>query len=83
MISLISWLIYGLIVGSVAKWIYEIDLSFWRTVGLGVVGSYVGGGLSSALNGDFAFHSSGIALGIIGAVVTVFLYKKYEESQKA
>lgn len=79
--SLLIWLLYGIIVGSIASWVYGVKLPFWPTVGLGVLGSYVGGLIDYLLNGaGTLLHPTGILFGIAGAILSLFLYKKWNES---
>lgn len=81
MFALIGWLVYGLIVGTIAKLIYPIaNLDLWPTIGLGVAGSYVGGAISYVLaGGGGGIEPAGVIGGIIGAVAALFIYKKWNE----
>lgn len=78
MISLISWCVYGLIVGSIAKAIVlkNVTVSIWTTIFLGIVGSYVGGLINYLVLGSEDVTPSGMVLGIIGAVTSVVIYQK-------
>lgn len=82
MFALIGWLVYGLVVGTIAKLVYPIaDLKFWPTVGLGVVGSYVGGAASYLVSGsDGGIEPAGIIGGILGAIAALYIYKKWNET---
>ena len=75
----ILWMI---IVGAIAGWIAQKimpgaeALGFWMTVGLGIVGSFVGGFISRLWSrpADGAlFHPAGIIMSIIGAVIVLYL----------
>ncbi len=81
MFALIGWLVYGIVVGSIAKLIYPIaDLNFWPTVGLGIAGSYVGGAISYVLaGGGGGIEPAGVIGGIVGAVTALFIYKIWNE----
>ena len=80
MISLISWLIYGIIVGYIATKIYGEELPFWTTVGVGVAGSYIGGLIDYFINGQgTVLHPTGFIFGIAGAILGLFGYKKWKE----
>jgi len=52
MFTLIIWGIFGLIVGLIAKAIHpgEDPVGFFPTIGIGIVGSYIGGGINWLLD---------------------------------
>ena len=79
MITIISWILYGLVVGTIAKFIHPGDdpKGFLPTVGIGVVGSFIGGGLNWLLFNGEAFSPAGIIMGILGGVIFCWLYGKY------
>lgn len=77
----ISWIIFGLIAGSIAKVIHPgKDPGGWIvTIIIGILGSSVGGWLGSVLfgidnPGDFSIKSFAIA--IVGALICLFIYRK-------
>ncbi|MDP3891253.1 GlsB/YeaQ/YmgE family stress response membrane protein [Nocardioides sp.] len=66
--GIIGFLVFGLVVGAVARLIKpgKQDLSILATLGLGIVGSLIGGVVATLLGtGDFT------ELNIIGAVVAI------------
>ena len=77
----ILWMI---IIGFVAGWIARaivpgVDaMGFWMTTGLGIVGSIVGGLIarifSKPADGS-AFHTAGILLSIVGAIIVLYVAK--------
>jgi uncharacterized membrane protein YeaQ/YmgE (transglycosylase-associated protein family) len=72
MFSLLMWLVYGLVVGLLAKALHPGDdpVGFLPTVGIGVAGSFVGGFINWVLGyGGGPFQSSGLLMGVIGALV--------------
>ena len=79
---LISWLIYGVIVGFIAKSFHHMirkndqePIGILSTIGVGVAGSYLGGFIHFLLRGHGSpFSSSGIIMGIVGAVVVLIVY---------
>jgi len=79
MLWILSWVIYGLIVGLLAKAIHSGDdpVGFLPTVGIGIAGSYVGGFINFLLGSGSAFSPSGIVMGIVGGVVFCWIYRKY------
>lgn len=83
LLTLLCWLIYGLVVGSLSKWLYpgrDPD-GFLATIGIGVVGSYVGGLLSWLLFGiGGPLHPAGLVFGVVGGVIFLWVYHKYIEN---
>lgn len=79
---ILSWLIYGVFVGTVAKAVYPgaDPKGFWNTVGIGVAGSYVGGFLNYLIFGiGSPFSPSGLLMGPIGAILVLFVYHKLQD----
>jgi uncharacterized membrane protein YeaQ/YmgE (transglycosylase-associated protein family) len=78
--GVISWIVFGLIAGALAKWLMPgKDGGGWlMTIVLGIAGSFVGGFLGSFLSlgssGDFSFVS--ILTATVGAFILLFLYNK-------
>ncbi|MEJ1268342.1 GlsB/YeaQ/YmgE family stress response membrane protein [Pantoea ananatis] len=78
--GIISWIIFGLIAGILAKWIMpgKDGGGFIITVILGIIGAVVGGWISTF----FVFWPCGrVQLGsfvvaVIGALVVLFIYRK-------
>lgn len=91
MLFLLSWVIYGLVVGLIAKAIYkgEAPVGFLPTMIIGIVGSYVGGFINWLIGYESSpFAASGIIMGVVGGVISCWLYTKhkskvYLEIQKA
>ena len=82
MIGLILWLIFGLIVGSVAKWILDEETGpWWATAALGGIGSIVGGLIEAVIFGG-GYRPSGVLFSIIGAVASVLAYRWYRNKVK-
>jgi uncharacterized membrane protein YeaQ/YmgE (transglycosylase-associated protein family) len=75
--SLGIWILYGLIVGLIAKSLHPGDdpVGFLPTVGIGVAGSYVGGFVNFILGKGEALSSSGLVMGIIGGVIFCAAYR--------
>ena len=78
--GIISWIVFGLIAGALAKWLMPgKDGGGWLiTIALGIGGSFVGGFLGSFLglgsSGDFSLAS--ILTATAGAFILLFLYNK-------
>ncbi|MFG0833207.1 GlsB/YeaQ/YmgE family stress response membrane protein [Aeromonas bivalvium] len=75
-----SWIVLGLIVGILAKWIMpgKDGGGFIMTVVLGVVGAMVGGYLSTLLGMGTVtgFNLSSLIIAVAGALLVLFVYKK-------
>lgn len=80
MFSIIIWCVYGLFVGSIAKSIVpgEENFGFWKTIALGVAGSYCGG-IITYLLGMTPLQPTGIVMGVAGAIASLVFYKKLLE----
>lgn len=78
MFSLLVWGVYGLFVGSIAKSIVpgEENFGFFKTVALGVAGSYVGGAVLYLIGSYDSVSPAGLFAGSAGAVLTLVLYNK-------
>lgn len=78
MFSILVWCVYGLFVGSIAKNIVpgEENFGFWKTIALGVAGSYAGGALLYLLGSSDAVSPAGIVMGVAGAVIALVVYNK-------
>ena len=84
MINLIVWIAYGLVVGLISKSIYRYKDSpkgFASTLAVGVCGSFVGGFINHLAGQGGPLQASGLVLGILGGVVTCFLYRKLVSDQ--
>lgn len=80
MFNILVWCVYGLFVGSIAKSIVpgEENFGFWKTIALGVAGSYAGG-IITYLLGMTPLQPAGIIMGVAGAISSLVLYKKLLE----
>lgn len=78
----IIWtIIVGLIVGAIARWIMPgtQSMSWIMTSILGIVGSIVGGFVSSLIwkSPDGRFHPAGWIMSILGALLVLWAYLKF------
>jgi len=80
MFNIMVWCVYGLFVGSIAKSIVpgEENFGFWKTIALGVAGSYCGG-IITYLLGMTPLQPAGVIMGVGGAVASLIFYKKLLE----
>lgn len=78
MSAILFWILFGLIVGAIAKFIMPgTQGGGWIiTIILGIVGSIVGGWIGSMLGLGSAdeFSIGGIAMAVLGAIVVLFIY---------
>ena len=74
--NILGWIIFGLIVGAIAKLLMPgRDPGGWIvTILLGIAGSFVGGFLASAFLG-YHEQTAGWIGSIIGAIVLLFVYR--------
>lgn len=83
MISLIIWCVYGIFVGSIAKAIIpgEENFGFFKTIALGVAGSYMGGAVLYLLGSYNTVEPSGIFMGVAGSALAIVLYNKLTDAK--
>ena len=79
MLFILSWIVYGLIVGLLAKALHpgSDPVGFLPTIGVGIAGSYIGGLINYLLGGGGEFSASGILMGVVGGVIFCWLYSRY------
>lgn len=78
MFTLISWLVFGLIVGFFAKVIHPGDepVGFLPTVMIGIAGSYVGGLIGWLMKFE-NFAPAGLLMSIVGGVICCAAWRWY------
>lgn len=85
MLGFFWWLIVGFVAGLLARMLVpgRQPMGWLMTVGLGLLGSVVGGFISSLVFGtdprDPGFHAAGLIMSTIGAVVMLGLYVAYSQ----
>ncbi len=74
--NIIGWLLFGLIVGAIAKFLMPgRDPGGWIvTILLGIAGSFIGGFLATTLMGQSG-QTAGWIGSIIGAILLLFVYR--------
>ncbi len=83
MLGFIWWLLVGLVAGLLARALVpgRQPMGWVMTVVLGLVGSVIGGFLSSLLFGtdprEPGFHAGGLIMSTVGAVIVLGLYVAY------
>ncbi|TWT66481.1 hypothetical protein CA85_25760 [Allorhodopirellula solitaria] len=72
---LIGWIVFGLLVGLIARVLTpgEQQMGCFRTLLLGVAGSFVGGALGYLFQGGSLVQSSGWLGSLVGAIVLLVL----------
>ena len=82
MFSLLVWCVYGIFVGAIAKSLVpgEENFGFFKTIALGVTGSYFGGATHYLLGMNQSIEPAGLFMGIAGAVLALVLYNKVVKS---
>jgi len=85
--TLIGWAIFGLIIGAIARLVMpgKQTMSWLMTMLLGVVGSFVGGGISYLLFGSGpsgAVQPAGWIMSFVGALIVLAIYS-YAQTKKA
>ncbi|EOI6409679.1 GlsB/YeaQ/YmgE family stress response membrane protein [Yersinia enterocolitica] len=78
--GILSWIIFGLIAGILAKWIMpgEDGGGFIMTIILGVVGALVGGYINTffGMGKVDGFNFGSFVVAVIGSLVVLFVYRK-------
>lgn len=77
MLHIIAWIIFGLIVGVIAKLLMpgRDPGGFIVTILLGIAGSLLGGFVGRALGLYGPGQAAGFLMSIVGAIVLLFLYR--------
>ena len=80
--GIISWIIFGLIAGIIAKMIMpgKDGGGFIITTILGIVGAFVGGWVGSffGLGSVGTFSMASMATAVVGALLVLFIYRKIQ-----
>jgi uncharacterized membrane protein YeaQ/YmgE (transglycosylase-associated protein family) len=84
MFGIIGWIVFGLIVGVIAKLLMpgKDPGGFIVTILLGIAGALLGGFIGQALGLYGPGEAAGIIMSVIGAVVLLFLYRKLRPAAK-
>jgi uncharacterized membrane protein YeaQ/YmgE (transglycosylase-associated protein family) len=77
MFSVLGWILFGLVVGAVAKLLMpgKDPGGFIITILLGIAGALIGGFLGRALGWYGQGESAGFLMSLVGAVVLLFIYR--------
>ena len=79
-IKLFFLLLYGLIIGVIAKAIHpkapdEQPVGLLGTIGIGIAGTYIGGLVNYMLGWGHLFGSSGVIMSIVGGVLFLIIWR--------
>ena len=78
--GILSWIIFGLIAGIIAKWIMpgKENVGIIITIILGIVGAVVGGYISTffGFGKVDGFNFGSFVVAVIGAIVVLYIYNK-------
>ena len=78
--GILSWIIFGLIAGIIAKWIMpgKENVGIIVTIILGIVGAVVGGYISTffGFGKVDGFNFGSFVVAVIGAIFILYIYKK-------
>ncbi len=78
--GILSWIVFGLIAGAVAKFLHpgEDPGGILVTIIIGVLGAIVGGFIASALGMGTVdgFNLGSLGIAILGAILLLFIYRK-------
>jgi uncharacterized membrane protein YeaQ/YmgE (transglycosylase-associated protein family) len=74
---MISWIVFGLIVGAVAKLVMpgKDPGGFIVTILLGIAGAMLGGWMSTMMGFGIDGQSAGWIMSILGSIVLLILYR--------
>jgi uncharacterized membrane protein YeaQ/YmgE (transglycosylase-associated protein family) len=79
MLHFIWWLIIGLVAGALARLIMpgKDPMGIIATIVLGIIGSVLGGFLSTLIwgTGEAGFQPAGLILSLIGAIVVLWVWR--------
>jgi uncharacterized membrane protein YeaQ/YmgE (transglycosylase-associated protein family) len=79
--GILTWIILGLIVGALAKWIMPGDDpgGIFITILIGIAGALLGGFLSTAIGiggGVTGFNLGSVVIAILGSLLLLFGYRR-------
>jgi len=79
MLGIIGWIVFGLIVGIVAKLLMpgRDPGGIIITILLGIAGALLGGFLGRALGWYGPSDAAGFIMSILGAVLILFIYRRF------
>ena len=81
--QIISWIIFGLIVGAIAKLLYPGNekTGCLGTIALGILGSVVGGIIAKLIWGGDEIEPRGLILSVIGALIVLAITTRLQRKR--
>lgn len=86
MLFLLSWLLYGLLVGYLSKALHPGNdpIGWLPTIAVGIAGSYVGGIVYYFLSMNLdAFRPAGFLMSVLGGVIFLSLLRYYVKQKNS
>lgn len=79
MISIIGWIIFGAVIGVIARFLMpgRDPMGWFMTILLGIAGSVIGGLLLGMVLGGRTTDPAGWIGSILGAVLLLWLYRRF------
>jgi uncharacterized membrane protein YeaQ/YmgE (transglycosylase-associated protein family) len=79
MLSILGWIVFGLIVGAIAKLVMpgRDPGGVLVTIVLGIAGALLGGFLGRSLGWYQAGEAAGFVMATLGAVLLLFIYRRF------
>jgi uncharacterized membrane protein YeaQ/YmgE (transglycosylase-associated protein family) len=85
--GIISWVVFGLICGALAKWIMPGDDpgGIIVTILIGIAGAFVGGFVGSlvGIGGVSGFNIASMGIAVLGSVILLWAYRTMRSSKKS
>jgi uncharacterized membrane protein YeaQ/YmgE (transglycosylase-associated protein family) len=85
LMGVLGWCVFGLVVGVIARFLMpgRQSMGLLLTMGLGIVGSFAGGFISSLIFGssDSLVNPAGWIMSIVGAMIVLFIYGKMSKGK--
>lgn len=82
--GILSWIVFGLIAGAVAKFIIpgKDPGGMIITILIGIAGAFIGGFIGSFLGmGDVSgFDFRSFAIAVVGSIILLFIYRKFKSN---
>ncbi|HVJ87549.1 MAG TPA: GlsB/YeaQ/YmgE family stress response membrane protein [Caulifigura sp.] len=81
--QIIGWIVFGLIVGAIAKLLYPGNekTGCISTIALGILGSVVGGIIAKLIWGGDEIEPRGLILSVIGALIVLVITTRWRRKR--
>lgn len=82
MLSIIGWVVFGWLAGTVANWLMPLrdggKATGLETIGCGIVGSVIGGSLQAVIGGG-GYRPAGLVWSVMGAATAIWIWRSFNE----